>query len=141
MDFDHNGKMCNAWTLDPSTSECLILSSCEKMDAEGMVSGLRGCEVKPSKLKLYNRFSDKMAEVEISWQHSSVCPKQSFSVTASGFKTVGFYERPEALDCGKASITAKVGSASCSASNVDTPTINVFINSQSNGSKCAITMN
>ena len=141
MDFDHNGKMCKAWTLDPRTSECFILSSCEERDREGVVSGLRGCEVKPSKLKLYNRFSDKMAEVEISWQHSAVCPKQSVSVTASGFKTVGFYESPEVLDCGKASITVKVGSASCSASNVDTPTRNVFINSKSNGDKCVITKN
>ena len=133
--------MCKAWSLDPRTSECFILSSCQERDAEGVVSGLRGCEVKPSKLKLYNRFSDKTADVEISWQHSAVCAKQGVSVTASGFKTVGFYESPEALDCGKASITAKVGSVSCSASNVDSPTRNVFINSQSNGNKCAITMN
>ena len=141
VDFDHNGKVCKAWTLDPKTSECSILSSCEERDEEGVVSGLRGCQVEPSKLKLYNRFSDKMAEVEITWQNSGVCAKQSVSITAGGFKTVGFYERPETLDCGKASITAKVGSSTCSAANVDSPTKNVYINSQSNGSKCTITMN
>ena len=141
MDFDHNGKMCKAWTLNPKTSECFILSSCEERNQAGIVSGLRGCEMEPTKLKLYNRFTDKTASVEIIWQNSAVCAKQSVSLTAGGFKAVGFYEKPEALDCGKASITAKVGSATCSASNVDSPTRNVFINSQSNGSKCAITKN
>lgn len=141
MDFDHNGKMCEAWTLNPKTSECFILSSCEERDQEGIVSGFRGCEVEPTKLKLYNRFTDKTADVEISWQNSAVCATQSFSIPAGEFKSVGFYEKPESLDCGKASITAKVGSATCSASNVDSPTQNVFINSQNNGNKCAITKN
>ena len=141
MDFDHNGKMCKAWTLNPKTSECTILSSCEERDIEGLISGFRGCEVEPNRLKIYNRFTDKTAAIEITWQNSAVCAAESISVTAGGFKTVRFYEKPEALDCGKASITAKLGSATCSASNVDSPVSNVFINPQSNGNKCVITKN
>ena len=61
--------------------------------------------------------------------------------TAAGFEVVKFYDKPEIIDCGKASLRAKLGSATCIASNVDEPTQNLFINSKSNGNECAFTMN
>ena len=133
--------MCKAWTYDPQTSECSILSSCEERDIAGVLTGIRGCEMEPRKTKVYNRLSDQVATVDINWENPGVCPGQQISVTAAGFEVVKFYDKPEIIDCGKASLRAKLGSATCTASNVDEPTQNLFINSKSNGNECAFTLN
>ena len=89
---------------------------------------------------MFFRLPDKSVDIEVSWERSSVCPSQEFSIEASGFRTVTFYTRPSAINCGKSSVEARVGAATCSASNIAFDIHSLYVNAEGE-SQCAITMN
>ena len=64
---------------------------------------------------VFFRLPDKSVEIDVSWEKSSVCPSQEFSIEASGFRTVNFYTRPSAINCGKSSVVASAGAMACDA--------------------------
>ena len=86
------------------------------------------------------RLQDKSVEVEVSWERSSVCPSQLFTIEASGFRTVSFYTRPQAISCGKSSVKARLGAATCSANNIASNIHSLYVNPEAED-QCAITMN
>ncbi len=86
------------------------------------------------------RFQDKSVDIEVSWERSSVCPSQEFSIEASGFRTVNFYTRPAAINCGKSAVVARAGAAICGVSNIASNIRSLYVNSEGE-SQCAITIN
>ena len=89
---------------------------------------------------MFFRLQDKSVDIEVSWERSSVCPSQEFSIEASGFRTVTFYTRPAAINCGKSSVVARVGAAICNAGNIASNIHSLYVNAEAE-SQCAITMN
>ena len=79
-------------------------------------------------------------EIEVTWERSAICPSQQFTIEASGFRTVNFYTRPQAINCGKTSVVAKVGEVTCSAGNIASNIHSLYINTGTEA-KCTITMN
>ena len=86
------------------------------------------------------RIQDKSVDIEVSWERSSVCPSQEFSIEASGFRMVTFYIRPRAIDCGKSAVVARAGAAICGVSNIASNILSLYVNAEGD-SKCAITIN
>ena len=89
---------------------------------------------------MFFRLQDKSVDIEVSWERSSVCPSQEFSIEASGFKTVTFYTRPGAIDCRKSSVVARLGAVICGVSNIASNIRSLYVNAEGD-SQCAITMN
>ena len=89
---------------------------------------------------MFLRVHDQSVEIEVTWERSAVCPSQQFTIEASGFRTVNFYTRPQAINCGKSSVVARVGEVNCSASNIASNIHSLYINTGTEA-QCAITMN
>ena len=89
---------------------------------------------------MFFRLQDRSVDIEVSWERSSVCPSQEFSIEATGFRTVTFYTRPGAIDCGKTSVVAKTGADICSAGNIASNIHSLYVNTEAED-QCAITMN
>ena len=108
---------------------------------------------------VYNRFGGESVEVEVSWYNSALCPKQQHNIEASGFRTLSHYTRPATIQvmivtmivmmivmmimtiqCGEASVTARVGNSSCSSSNIAQTVHSLYVSNNKQQAKCAITM-
>ena len=86
------------------------------------------------------RLQNKSVEMEVSWARSSVCPSQQFTIEASGFRTVSFYTRPQAISCGESSVKARLWAATCSANNITSNIHSLYVNTEAED-QCSITMN
>ena len=93
MCSDFTGHNCKFWTFFPTRKTCLLLSSCERKDEKGVVSGAEGCKVPSKTFSIHNLIS---AEVKctVNWEPTSICPEQTELIAALGSGKITYFDAP-----------------------------------------------
>jgi len=147
---------CKFWTFVPKRKFCFLLSSCDKHDDEGIVSGAEGCEPPSKTFTVYNLIGEEVTDCVAKWEPTDVCPDQDIGtdkkIPSGGSATVIYYAAPPSIACTKLlkTTTCTWGTVKCELSKPDgTPADydvpipgNLFVKKQlADPTKCEISDN
>ena len=90
---------CKAWSWDGFN--CYLLSSCERKNEKGYLSGSSGCIPASRRISIEDSSAAATINGTISWYREDFCPSQLFSTTWEVPATSTYYEY-----CGDATINA-----------------------------------
>ena len=143
MDFADS--KCKFWTFVPTRKLCFLLSSCEKKDEEGLVSGESGCVVPSKSFTITNLIDADITDCNIEWEPTDVCPKQTVAkIEKFKSETVTYFTAPPPIGCTKINkVECTWGSEKCATSAaIDVPISNLFVKTKlDDNTKCEVANN
>jgi len=96
---------CTHWSFVPKRKFCFLLSSCDKKDDEGVVSGAKGCKPPSKMFTVRNLVGAELTDCVAKWEPSDVCPDQDMTtdkkIAKDGNAEVTYYAAPPSLGCTK----------------------------------------
>ena len=143
---------CKFWSLVPKRKFCFLLSSCDKADDEGIVSGEKGCKPPSKSFTVYNLIGEELTDCVAKWEPTDVCPDQDIGtdkkIPKDGSAEVTYFAAPPAIGCTKLLKTTlcKWGTVECKLfkddanADIDVPIPgNLFVKKQlADPTKCEI---
>jgi len=130
---DYKDSECKFWTYTPARKNCFLLSSCVKDDgpnAEGLVSGEKGCEVPSKNFTITNLIAEDITDCKIDWEPTDVCPQETVAeIKTLKSNTVTYFTAPPPIGCTKITkVECTWGSVKCATSGaIDVPIPNLYV--------------
>ena len=110
---------CKFWSFVPKRKFCFLLSSCDKADDEGIVSGEKGCKPPSKSFTVYNLVGAELTDCVAKWDPTDTCPDQDMTtdkkIAADANAKVTYYAAPPSIGCTKllATTLCKWGTQEC----------------------------
>ena len=133
---DYKDSACKFWTFVPTRKICFLLSSCDKKDEGGLVSGKKGCKVPSKTFTVFNLLDAEVTNCKAKWEPTDVCQEQSIGtggkIEKFGFANITYFTGPPSIGCTKiTNLSCKWGTVKCKSKEaINVPIPNGFINKE-----------
>ena len=143
---DYKDSKCKFWSFVPKKQVCYLLSSCEKKDEVGVVSGEKGCEPKSESFTVHNSIDADLTECKATWEPSEVCPVQAVEkngkIPKGGSAKVTYFDAPPSIECTKLTeVLCKWGNKECKSEAFVVPVPSTLFVKTKGTDDCEITTN